>query len=78
MPRALMDPLSIATGTLTLLGALGTTVKGLKRLASLRDSPAQVLQLYNEVSAFLLRLCLEGLRCSQSRCLCLIAYVVVE
>ena len=50
--RALMDPLSIALGTLTLLGALGTTVKGLRRLASLRDAPTQVLQLCSEVSAF--------------------------
>lgn len=47
-----MEPLSIATGTLTLLGALGATATGLNKLASLRHAPGQILQLCNEVSAF--------------------------
>ncbi|MCJ1348632.1 hypothetical protein MMC31_006864 [Peltigera leucophlebia] len=44
-----MEPLSIAAGTLTLLGALGATAKGLKKLASLKHAPIQILQLCNEV-----------------------------
>lgn len=43
------DPLSVTTAVVTLLGTASAAGKALKKLASLRNAPAQVLQLNNEV-----------------------------
>ena len=45
-----MDPLSVATGTLTILGAGRKIGKGLKKLTRLKDAPDALLALDNEVS----------------------------
>jgi hypothetical protein len=44
-----MDPVSFAASIVTLVGVTTATGKGLKRLASLKDVPDQLLQLHNEV-----------------------------
>lgn len=47
-----MDPLSIATGILTLLGAGKAIWKGLHRCLALRNAPVILMQLNNVVSDF--------------------------
>jgi hypothetical protein len=44
-----MDPLSITTATLTLLGAVSATSRILQTVLSLRNVRQELLQLYNEV-----------------------------
>ncbi len=45
-----MDPLSITVGILTILGAGGQVCKGLQRLTALRNAPAALAALNNEVA----------------------------
>ena len=44
-----MDPLSLAIGVLTILGAATHTYKTLLALYNLRNAPQEVLELMNEV-----------------------------
>lgn len=44
-----MEPVSLAASIVTLVGVVGATGNGLKKLASLKDVPEQLLQLHNEV-----------------------------
>jgi hypothetical protein len=46
-----MDPLSITVSIITLGEVVYKVGRGLKRLASLRGAPEQILQLHNEVRA---------------------------
>ena len=45
------DPLSVAASIISLIGAVNVTIKGLERLATLRDAPALIRQLACEVWA---------------------------
>ena len=49
-----MEPLSLATGILTVLAATGSTVKGLEKLSSLRTAGKDLLSVMNEVWTMLM------------------------
>lgn len=53
------DPLSIATGILTFMGACNTLVSTIKKLHQLRQAPRELEELENEISS--LRTYTEGL-----------------
>jgi len=44
-----MDPLSILASTITIIGAADVSAKGIKRLWALRDAPANLEAVMNEV-----------------------------
>ncbi|KAL9097281.1 MAG: hypothetical protein Q9165_000708 [Trypethelium subeluteriae] len=46
-----MDPLSITASLIAVSGALGTSVKALQKVASLRHAPSELLSLHNEVNS---------------------------
>ena len=45
-----MDPLSITTGAITILGTIAATRKAARKLLALRAVPNEILQVTNEVS----------------------------
>ncbi|KAF2235194.1 hypothetical protein EV356DRAFT_130571 [Viridothelium virens] len=46
-----MDPLSVTASLIAVSGALGTSVKALQKVASLRHAPSELLSLHNEVNS---------------------------
>ncbi len=52
-----MEPVGFAASVLTLLAAANQVAKGLDKLASIKEAPAAVLALNNEVSEIRLILC---------------------
>ena len=53
------DPLSIATGVITFIGACNSLASTIKKLHCIRKAPAELLELEHELSA--LRSCIEGI-----------------
>ena len=53
------DPLSIATGVITFIGACNALATTVKKLHRIRKAPAELLELEHELSA--LRSCTEGI-----------------
>ena len=56
---AMADPLSIATGVITFIGACNALATTIKKLHRIRKAPAELLELEHELSA--LRSCTEGI-----------------
>ena len=59
IPSAMADPLSIATGVITFIGACNALATTIKKLHRIRKAPAELIELEHEMSA--LRSCAEGI-----------------